>query len=752
MTLRRSTTTLAARRAACFACAFLALVFSGGCGADVAAPTAPTPTTHPPPTASPEPLDEPFRSPSEDDTALRAANDTPDADLDDAVVLDLDHEAREAELGHAVGASSRSLEFADRDDATDRLVTFASAPQSVAPGRLPALRMAGSPLTLPDIPEVCHRDSPALDFRNGWIFFDEHCDALLAAKDELRGSVPLNWDTTIPMTQWDGVVLGTLGVERLYLHNLGLNGSIPPELGALDDLEVLSLGRNRLTGEIPTELGAMSALERLYLQDNRLTGGIPPELGTLRRLKRLYMWRNGLTGEIPPELGSIPFLERVNIGGNRLTGEIPSELGSLSRLVLLHLWQNELTGSIPRELGNLHSLKSLTVSRNKLTGSIPPELADLRNIEQLWLYDNQLTGSIPTSDRYSAWEDLRVLNLRDNQLSGPVPAELGETDLGSLTISGNPGLTGPLPLELRALHLDYFWWEGTALCSPADPSFQAWLASIAEDRHRGGPVCDSETTSGGGEGAVTFREGERIPDFPTGVPNVVSGGSFALSGGVVTITLRRDGYVQYPEHRYTCDASQCGIRGGLVTAGVIVQTAAGGGGTPNRAPQAVGSISDETLTEDGSATTVDVSAHFRDADGDALNYRATSSRTSVARVRVSGSRITLTPGDAGTATVTVTATDPGGLSATQRFTVTVESAPTQAGGTCTVGLVLRPGESCTYPGTSDKFTVNANGSATFLFFTSGRSLNIVNTTINGRAYTLVATRQSDGGWRIERVG
>ena len=276
---------------------------------------------------------------------------------------------------------------------------------------------------------------------------------------------------------------------------------------------------------------------------------------------------------------------------------------------------------------------------------------------------------------------------------------------------------------------------------------------------------------------------------------MVSGGSFSLSGGVVTITLRRDGYVEYPEHRYTCDASECGIRGGLVTAGVVVRTATGGEstgglapatqaefearvrgkqvtsgtfrlvfiapgrireiedgtgyegdyeyrrigsnsgmivytydatgndpdrersevrftfrtetagtfeyayfeggirtgltrgsfelvaaptGSTNRAPRAVGSIPDETLTEDGNATTVNVSARFNDPDGDTLSYRATSSRTSVVRASVSGSRVTLTPRDAGTATVTVTATDPGGLSATQRFTVTVTAS---AGGT-----------------------------------------------------------------------
>ena len=103
------------------------------------------------------------------------------------------------------------------------------------------------------------------------------------------------------------------------------------------------------------------------------------------------------------------------------------------------------------------------------------------------------------------------------------------------------------------------------------------------------------------------------------------------------------------------------------------------------------------------------------------------------------------------ATVTVTATDPDNLNATQTFRVRVERRAT-VGGTCTVGLVLRPGESCTYPGTSDRLTINADGSASFLFFRSGNALRIIDSNINGRRYTLVATRQSDGSWVIERVG
>ncbi|MCY4594026.1 MAG: hypothetical protein OXC19_04425 [Bryobacterales bacterium] len=71
---------------------------------------------------------------------------------------------------------------------------------------------------------------------------------------------------------------------------------------------------------------------------------------------------------------------------------------------------------------------------------------------------------------------------------------------------------------------------------------------------------------------------------------------------------------------------------------------------------------------------------------------------------------------------------------------------------CRAGQRVRTGESCAYPGTDLEFTVLASGSGRLGFFTSGRSLNIVNTTINGRRITFVADRQDDGSWLIERVG
>ena len=75
----------------------------------------------------------------------------------------------------------------------------------------------------------------------------------------------------------------------------------------------------------------------------------------------------------------------------------------------------------------------------------------------------------------------------------------------------------------------------------------------------------------------------------------------------------------------------------------------------------------------GATGTIDASDYFTDPDGDMLTYTARSSDTGVARVSVSGSTVTIRGVAAGSATITITARDPGGLAATQRASVTVTS-------------------------------------------------------------------------------
>ena len=97
-------------------------------------------------------------------------------------------------------------------------------------------------------------------------------------------------------------------------------------------------------------------------------------------------------------------------------------------------------------------------------------------------------------------------------------------------------------------------------------------------------------------------------------------------------------------------------------------------GRANQPPVAVGTVANRSL-QVGSMTSVvvEVAGAFSDPDNDTLTYGASSSPSSVASVTRSGSQVTVTPGVAGRARVTVTATDAAGsnTSATQRFTVTV---------------------------------------------------------------------------------
>ena len=103
------------------------------------------------------------------------------------------------------------------------------------------------------------------------------CQALLAAKDTLRGTATLNWSVDTAITGWDGVTTsGTPSrVTELDLSGESLSGSIPAELGKLLELTHLDLSSNSLAGEIPRELGELSNLTELRLSGNSLTGCIP---------------------------------------------------------------------------------------------------------------------------------------------------------------------------------------------------------------------------------------------------------------------------------------------------------------------------------------------------------------------------------------------------------------------------------------------------------------------------------------------
>ena len=296
----------------------------------------------------------------------------------------------------------------------------------------------GPSVTVEEVPETTIACIAAVaDETNADLVSD--CEALLEARDILAVNASLNWSGDTSISDWEGVALqGTpQRVASLDLRDMGLDGSVPAELGRLSTLSSLDLRNSGLSGPIPPELGDLANLQNLYLHGNTLDGEIPAELGDMTGLRSLWLHSNDLTGEIPEELGDLENLRDLNLHSNSLDGAIPGELGDLSSLTRLRLHRNDLSGAIPSELGSLSSLESLWLHGNMLTGSIPAELGDLEELERLWLSENELSGPIPQElGELSSLVQWRLAG-DDHQFTGCIPAGLAsveDTDIDSLNL------------------------------------------------------------------------------------------------------------------------------------------------------------------------------------------------------------------------------------------------------------------------------------------------------------------------------
>ena len=382
---------------------------------------------------------------------------------------------------------------------------------------------------------------------------------------------------------------------------------------------------------------AAGRVTRLVLPGNGLTGPIPTALGDLALLQTLNLgirwdstsqqsFENALTGPIPPTLGRLTGLRWLYLSGNDLTGPIPSELGRLVNLENLQLWGNALTGPVPAWLGNLTGLRSVHLGGNDLTGPIPSELGNLENLENLQLWNNALTGPVP------AWlgnlTGLRSVHLGGNDLTGPIPSELGNLEnLEYLQLWGN-ALTGPVP---------------------------AWLGNLTGLR----------TLDLGGN--------EFTGPVPDELGNLENLEYLNLSRNPLTgrlpQSLTRLSQLRTLDISYTgaCAPVDAEFLAWLETIGFY-------GDTCNRPPEPVGTVPPQALAESGPVLGVSMEAYFSDPDDDRLTYAAASSNAGAVTAFASGDTVWLAPGAAGTASVTVTAQDPDGLSATQVMTVTTAAS------------------------------------------------------------------------------
>ncbi|WP_420640374.1 putative Ig domain-containing protein [Candidatus Poriferisocius sp.] len=182
------------------------------------------------------------------------------------------------------------------------------------------------------------------------------------------------------------------------------------------------------------------------------------------------------------------------------------------------------------------------------------------------------------------------------------------------------------------------------------------------------------------------------------------------TGGTETVALEADGAAVFTDAdtgdqlTYTVAVAPTGVVAATVDGATITLTAAATAGTAtvtvtatdlgantvadeftvtvneptNQVPRVSRPIGDTSVAA-GSAAVVDLEADgsevFTDPDGHPLSYTATTSAAGVAAVTLAGSSLTVRGVAGGTATVTVTATDSRGGTATDDFGVTVTETP-----------------------------------------------------------------------------
>ncbi len=208
-------------------------------------------------------------------------------------------------------------------------------------------------------------------------------DALMKLFESLNGddwNTKDNWGTETALGTWAGVTTD--------------------EDGNVVDL---ALARNNLSGEIPAEVGLLKHLRSLDLAFNEdVRGTIPPEIGELENVTALLLHHNALTGGIPREILQLSRLDTLDLHHNQLSGTLPEWLGDLPAVGYLSLWGNDFTGSLPASLRNLNSLWSLHVNTQELSGPLPRSLMDL-DLRRFHWFETDLCS--PPDDEFQAWLD-----------------------------------------------------------------------------------------------------------------------------------------------------------------------------------------------------------------------------------------------------------------------------------------------------------------------------------------------------------
>ncbi|KAL7109177.1 hypothetical protein ACP275_06G158800 [Erythranthe tilingii] len=288
-----------------------------------------------------------------------------------------------------------------------------------------------------------------------------------------------NWTIETSVCSWIGVTCdsGNNRVTELDISDMGLQGTISPEIGNLSSLVSLNMSENLFHGLLPTSIFNMSSLQVLSFRNNSLCGSLPKDMcsghSNLSRWLRVFLLSyNKFDGKIPSSLGQCSHLKLISMAQNNFVENMPSGIGNLSSLVNLIMSGNLLHGPVPTSIFNISSLQVVSFWNNSLSGNLPVDLCShntLPKLRILFLGYNKFDGEIPSS--LGQCSQLEWIDLSDNGFVGNVPGGIGNlSSLVNLYMTDNL-LRGPIPISIfniSSLEVVSFWNNSLSGNLPVD--------------------------------------------------------------------------------------------------------------------------------------------------------------------------------------------------------------------------------------------------------------------------------------------
>lgn len=281
----------------------------------------------------------------------------------------------------------------------------------------------------------------------------------------------------------------SLTVAGIDLNHANIAGTLPEELGLLEDLALFHLNSNRFCGTIPDSFRNMRLLFELDVSTNQFSGCFPSVVLCLPSLKFLDIRFNQFEGDIPSAVFDLK-LDALFINNNKFSSSLPTNIGN-SPVSVLVLANNNLNSCIPSSLTKMAgTLNEIILLNTGLTGCFPQDIGLLNQVTVFDVGFNNLVGPLPES--MGNMKRLEQLNVAHNKLSGAVPESICRLPkLENFTYSYNFFCSEPLtclnlkdkddrkncipnrPLQRSAMECKSFYAHpvdcGAFGCSPRSP-------------------------------------------------------------------------------------------------------------------------------------------------------------------------------------------------------------------------------------------------------------------------------------------